>query len=250
MVDFGGKLADASGKVITKYFRKNFYLKTKKDKSPVTIADLEAEKVMRGMIEKRFDDHGIMGEEFGNKNIEADYIWTLDPIDGTKSFAVGRPIFGTLISLNYRGKPLLGIIDQPITKERWVGVPGKTTFNKRIVKTRKGTTINEAVISTTSPDLFSEADLEQFDKVKSRTKYSVYGGDCYSYGLLASGFNDIVIETGLKPHDFCALAPVLEGAGAVFTDWNGERIRDNSDGKVVATSNRKLHELVLRILNG
>ncbi len=246
-IDFAGKLADISGRVIRRYFRQPNGLSAKDDLSPVTTADLEAEQEMRMAIAAAYPEHGIIGEEFGNVQTKSDYTWMLDPIDGTASFMIGRPIFGTLISLLKNGTPILGIINQPITAERWIGANGQSILNGEKISTRKNLPLSQAVLCTTSPDyLFSEKAKEFFASVSKKARYTVYGGDCYSYGLLAAGLVDAVIESGLKPHDFCALRPIIEGAGGVFADWRGQEITLDSSGDVIAAGNRKLLEEILK----
>jgi inositol-phosphate phosphatase / L-galactose 1-phosphate phosphatase / histidinol-phosphatase len=242
-------LADAAGEIIRGYFRKKIGVQQKSDRTPVTIADRAAEKVMRRLIEIAFPQHGIFGEEFGKQNADADYVWVLDPIDGTKSFITGVPTFGTLISLAYRGQPVLGIIDQPIARERWVGAIGrKSTFNGKTIKTRACGTLAEATLSTTSPDLFRKAELAAFERLRRRVKLTRYGNDCYAYALVASGFIDLVVEADLKPYDFCALVPVIEGAGGSLTDWRGHALDFGSDGRVVASGDKTLARKALRVL--
>jgi len=246
-IDFAGKLADISGKVIKRYFRQPYDLQSKDDLSPVTIADLEAEKELRAAIMEAYPEHGIIGEEFAAQAAKSDYTWLLDPIDGTASFMIGRPIFGTLISLLDKGTPILGVIDQPITGERWLGANGETALNNVQIHTRKNIALVDAVLCTTAHDLFPAADSEFFEKIRKKARYTVYGGDCYSYGLVAAGHADIVIESGLKHHDFWALRPIIEGAGGVFCDWQGGEITLASSGQVIAAGSA---ELAKEILNG
>ncbi|XP_043708066.1 bifunctional phosphatase IMPL2, chloroplastic-like [Telopea speciosissima] len=254
-VDVANKLADASGAVIRTYFRKSFDILDKDDLSPVTIADREAEESMVSIIQENFPSHAIFGEENGwrCKEKSADYVWVLDPIDGTKSFITGKPLFGTLIALLYKGKPILGIIDQPVLKERWIGVSGsRTTLNGEEVSTRSCAKLSQAYLYTTSPHLFSGGAEEAFARVRSKVKVPLYGCDCYAYALLASGFVDLVIESGLKPYDFLSLIPVIEGAGGVITDWSGHQlfweassVSQATSFNVVAAGDKHLHQLAL-----
>ncbi|KAK1352228.1 Histidinol-phosphatase [Heracleum sosnowskyi] len=251
----GNQIADAAGDVIRKYFRKSFDIVDKQDLSPVTIADQEAEAAMTLILQEHFPDHAIFGEENGWRCKEkfADYVWVLDPIDGTKSFITGKPLFGTLIALLHRGKPIFGIIDQPILRERWIGITGRTTkLNGQEVSTRKCAKLSQAYMYTTSPHLFSGDAEVAFDQVRSKVKVPLYGCDCYAYALLASGFVDLVIESGLKPYDFLSLIPVIEGAGGVITDWNGHHLswEASSDShapsfNVVAAGDKELHQQAL-----
>ncbi|KAG8368205.1 hypothetical protein BUALT_Bualt15G0021000 [Buddleja alternifolia] len=238
--DVGNQLADAAGDVIRKYFRKSFDILDKEDLSPVTIADQAAEESMVKVIQENFPSHAIYGEENGWKCKEdtADFVWVLDPIDGTKSFITGKPLFGTLIALLYKGKPILGIIDQPILIERWIGISGRrTTLNGQDITTRNCSQLSKAYLYTTSPHLFSAEGEVAF----ARVKVPLYGCDCYAYALLASGFVDLVIESGLKPYDFLSLIPVIEGAGGVITDWKGQQFHWEASSNARATSKNLCH---------
>ncbi|PNY10668.1 bifunctional phosphatase IMPL2 chloroplastic-like [Trifolium pratense] len=234
------KAADASGDVIRQYFRKkNFDIIHKQDLSPVTIADQSAEEAMVSIILNNFPSHAVYGEEKGwrCKQNSADYVWVLDPIDGTKSFITGKPLFGTLIALLKNGTPILGIIDQPVLKERWIGITGKkTTLNGQEVSTRTCADLSQAYLYTTSPHLFSGDAEEAFIRVRDKVKIPLYGCDCYAYALLSSGFVDLVVESGLKPYDFLALIPVIEGSGGVITDWKGHQLRWEASPLSIATS--------------
>jgi inositol-phosphate phosphatase / L-galactose 1-phosphate phosphatase / histidinol-phosphatase len=248
-IPFAHSLADASGAIIRNYFRTSCQHDTKNDASPVTIADRAAEAAIRKLIEQHYPEHGIVGEEYGISNEHAEYRWIIDPIDGTKSFMIGRAIFGTLISLTCQDIPILGIIDQPITGERWIGgINTPTTLNGKPVTARQCSNLASAVLCTTARELFNEADGNAYDRVKAQVKYANYGGDCYNYALLASGWVDIVLESGLKPHDFCALAPVIIAAGGMCTDWQGKPVTYLSDGRIVACGDEKVHEEVLGLL--
>ncbi|XP_030945157.1 bifunctional phosphatase IMPL2, chloroplastic [Quercus lobata] len=245
-------VADAAGEVIRKYFRNKFEILDKEDQSPVTIADKEAEESMVSIILENFPSHAIYGEENGWRCKEkfSDYVWVLDPIDGTKSFITGKPVFGTLIALLYRGTPILGIIDQPVLRERWIGISGRRTIlNGQEVSTRSCPKLSQAYLYTTSPHLFSGEAEEAFARVRNKVKVPLYGCDCYAYALLASGFVDLVIESGLKPYDFLSLIPVIEGAGGVITDWKGNQLHweaspDSGVTKfnVVAAADKQVHQ--------
>ncbi|GAA0736341.1 inositol monophosphatase family protein [Sphingomonas japonica] len=235
------RLADAAGAVIRPYFRGNFGMELKDDRSPVTLADREAEAAMRRILDAERSGDGIVGEEYGVKDGVTGRQWVLDPIDGTRSFTVGRAIFGTLIALVEDGWPVLGIIDQPIARERWTGVAGRETlFNGAAVRTRSCAQLGGGALATTSPHLFAEGDVPHFLALVAATSGGnvrqgpVYGGDCYNYGLLASGHLDIVCESGLQLYDFAALVPVVEGAGGRMCDWNGDPLTSASQGHVLA----------------
>ena len=235
------RLADVAGAAIRPYFRRDHGLEIKADRSPVTLADREAEAAMRRLIEAERSGDGIHGEEYGVREGVSGRQWVLDPIDGTRSFVAGRAIFGTLIALVEDGWPVLGIIDQPVQRERWVGVAGRpTTFNGAPVHTRLCPDLPGASLATTSPHLFGEAVVPHFLALVAAMaggrpgQGPVYGGDCYNYGLLAGGHLDLVCESGLKLHDFAALVPVVEGAGGRMCDWNGDPLTAASEGHVLA----------------
>ena len=248
-VAHAGRLADASGAIVRRYFRTPVAVDDKADASPVTIADREAETAMRTLTAAAYPGHGIIGEEFGRDRAEAEYVWVLDPIDGTKAFITGKPLFGTLIALTRRGVPVLGVIDQPVTRERWIGVAGeRTRFNGAPVATRPCPGLDRAIVNTTSPDLCDAVEGRAFARLARRCRLAQYGGDCYAYGLVASGFLDLVVEAGLKAHDFCALVPVVAGAGGVMTDWSGRALDLASDGRVVAAGDRAALEAAIAVL--
>ena len=234
-------LADEAGAIARRYFRTAFKVDDKPDLTPVTIADREAEAAMRRRIEAAFPDHGIIGEEHGRVRADAEFVWVLDPIDGTKNFISGIPIFGILIGLAYRGRPVLGVIDQPILRERWLGIVGEPSlFNGAPIRTRPASALDMATLYSTSPDMFAGEDAARFARLKARVKLARYGADCYAYAQLASGFIDLVVERDLKPYDYCALVPVIEGAGGVMSDWEGRALDLASDGRVIACGDRRL----------
>jgi inositol-phosphate phosphatase / L-galactose 1-phosphate phosphatase / histidinol-phosphatase len=251
LIAFANELADAAGGIVRRYFRRGIAVDDKADMSPVTIADREAESALRGLIEKRFPDHGILGEEHGSDRADAERVWVLDPIDGTKSFISGVPLFGTLIALVERGVPVLGVIDQPISRERWIGARGhKSTLNDLAISTRACPALQSATLFATSPDMFKGADADAFQRLKSAVKLPRFGGDCYAYGLLAAGFIDLVVEAGLKPYDYAALVPVIVGAGGSMTDWQGRPLSLASDGHVLACGDPRLAPLARGLLAG
>lgn len=248
---FAEHLADIAGATIERYFRGDIRAEYKNSPSPiVTIADREVEEKLREEIEFEDSDSGIIGEEFGERNSKNGYTWVIDPIDGTIAFSCGKPVFATLIALMKDGIPLIGIIDQPITKERWVGVSGNTTMlNEEPVKSSTLTDLSKAKLSTTSPGMFTDPMSAAFFKeLQNRVHITSFGGDAYQYGLCASGHIDIVVEKGLNLYDWAALVPVLKGSGAVITDWNGEELTNSSKGDVLVTGNQNLHEQVLQII--
>lgn len=244
-------LADAAAEAIRPYFRRPLAVDDKPDLSPVTIADRAAEMAMRRLIAQHFPEHGIFGEEFGRERPDALFTWVLDPIDGTKSFISGVPLFGTLIALAYRGRPILGIIDQPISRERWIGVQGRPTiFNGTPVRCRPCPALAAATVFSTSPDMFRGDDAAAHARVAAAAKLVRFGADCYAYGLLALGFVDLVVEASLKPYDFSAMLPIVEGAGGIATDWQGAPLTLASDGRVVVAGDRRAHLEALALLAG
>jgi histidinol phosphatase-like enzyme (inositol monophosphatase family) len=248
-IDLAQRLADAAGHAIRPYFRAPHGLETKADKSPVTLADRAAEQAMRALIEATFPDDAIIGEEFGIKEGTTGRAWVLDPIDGTRAFITGRPIFGTLIALVIDGWPMLGILDQPILRERWLGVIGKpTTFNGTLAQTKRCAGLADALLATTSPALFDDGQLHAFEHLDGVVRSTVLGGDCYNYGLVASGHLDIVVEAGLKLHDFAALVPIVEGAGGRMCDWQGDPLTADSIGQVIAAGDPARVEEIIEAL--
>jgi histidinol phosphatase-like enzyme (inositol monophosphatase family) len=251
LLDLAARLADASGAVIRRYFRAGVDADDKPDRSPVTVADREAESAMRALLAAEAPGHGIVGEEHGRENEGAELTWVLDPIDGTKAFLAGKPIFATLIGLLHRGRPVLGVIDQPVISERWVGAAGRpTTLNGAPVRVRACPGLDRARVSTTGPQYFDDEGRRAFDRVAARAKLLSYGGDGYQYGLVACGSLDLVIEAGLKLHDFAALGPVIEGAGGVVTDWQGRALGAGSGGDVLAAGDARAHAEAMRALAG
>ncbi|HEX8485786.1 inositol monophosphatase family protein [Sphingomonas sp.] len=255
-IDLAHRLADTAGAIIRDYFRKPAGLEIKDDRSPVTLADREAETAMRRLIEAERSGDGIIGEEHGTKEGVSGRHWVLDPIDGTHSFTAGRAIFGTLIALVEHGWPVLGVIDQPVQRERWFGVAGRpTTFNGVPVHTRLCAELEGAVLATTSPHYFGDDAALRFLALTAATSGGhnrmtpIYGGDCYNYGLVASGQIDLVCESGLKFHDFAALVPIVEGAGGRMCDWNGDPLTAQSEGHVLAIGDPARVDDVLEALH-
>jgi len=251
LIAFANELADSAGEIVRRYFRRGVAVDDKPDTSPVTVADREAEMALRTLIERRFPDHGILGEEHGSVRLDAERIWVLDPIDGTKSFISGVPLFGTLIALAERGVPVLGVIDQPISRERWIGARGRrSTLNGAEISTRPCPSLTSATLFATSPDMFKGADADGFQRLKAAVKLARFGGDCYAYGLLAAGFVDLVVEASLKPYDYAALVPVIAGAGGSVTDWRGGPLGLASDGRVLACGDPRLVPAARGLLSG
>jgi myo-inositol-1(or 4)-monophosphatase len=252
---FVDRLAAVSGEIILPFFRTSLGVENKSRSGgfdPVTAADRTAESAMRNLIRAQFPEHGIMGEEFGNERADAEYVWTLDPIDGTKSFISGMPVWGTLVGLMRGGKPAFGMMHQPFTRERFTGDGEAAHYRgpngQRALRTRPCGNIEEAILFTTSPLLLEGADLEAFGRVQARARLSRYGGDCYMYCMLAAGHVDLVIEAGLKPHDVVPLIPIVQGAGGVITTWEGGPAE--AAGRVIAAGDRRIHEAAMEILRG
>jgi len=215
----------------------------------VTVADRNAEAAMRRVLAAECPDHGILGEEYGSERADSEWVWVLDPIDGTKAFISGLPLFGTLIALCHRGRPMLGVIDQPILRERWVGASDlASTLNGAPVRVRPCAGLNAATLFTTAPDMMDGPAAAPYERLRSRVKLSRFGGDCYAYAMLASGHVDLVVERKLKPYDYAALVPVIEQAGGAITDWSGQPLNLASDGQVVAAGDSRVHGAALELL--
>lgn len=246
---FANRLADASGAIIRRRFRQKINVEIKGDNSPVSDADRETESELRRLIGESFPDHGVIGEEYGQDRPDAEFVWVLDPIDGTKSFITGRPLFGTLIALCHNGKPILGIIDHPALGERWVGATGQPTrFNGNPVKARACSGIAAAAMFGSSPHSKTPSNEVAFDRVRRAARQVLYSSDCYAYGLIACGFADLCIEFGIGIHDFLAVVPVIEGAGGIVTDWNGKPLSIKSGDKVIAAGDATVHRAAMELL--
>ncbi len=263
---FAARLAEVSSEAILPFFRSATGAEDKSnggDFDPVTEADRAAEVVMRDLIRETFPDHGIIGEEYGAERPEADYVWVLDPIDGTKSFISGLPTWGTLIGLMKFGQPVYGMMSQPFTRERYSG-DGKRTrwrglapprgdsangaWSNRRLRSRACASLAQASLMTTSPLLFNEQDRAAYRRLEKVTRLARYGGDCYAYCMLASGFVDVIVEANLKPYDIVALVPIITGAGGVVTNWEGGPAA--LGGRIVAVGDPGLHAEVLALLAG
>jgi inositol-phosphate phosphatase/L-galactose 1-phosphate phosphatase/histidinol-phosphatase len=249
LVCFANRLADASGGIVRSGFRASRDVIIKPDQSPVTEIDRKVETELRRLVENEFPDHGIIGEEFGDVRIDAEYVWIFDPIDGTKHFAAGLHGFATLIALAKAGEPIIGVLDQPITSERWLGVQGRpTTLNGKVIETRTCDNLPDAVMATSAPDYFYDGGWNAYTRLNAITRWTVYGAGCHGYAMLASGFIDIAIEAGLGPFDYCALVPIVENAGGVITDWDGARLTIHSGDRIVAAGDARIHQDALVVL--
>ena len=245
---------DAAGAVIRPLFRSPLLVEAKGDASPVTEADRGAERAMRAVLSARFPGHGIWGEEYGADRAGAEWLWLLDPIDGTRAFVTGRPLFGCLVALLHRGRPVLGVIDQPVAGERWIGVAGEATRFRSPMggapRCRPCATVGEAEFSCTSPEMFRPEDQPGFDRLRRAARRATWGGDCYAYGLLALGLVDIVAEATMQPWDWAALVPVVEGAGGRVTGWDGRPLAVEGDGRVLAVGDPALLADAVALLTG
>jgi myo-inositol-1(or 4)-monophosphatase len=251
---FLDRLAGAAADSIMPHFRAGAAVANKQTThfDPVTIADRAAEQAMRAIITAIYPGHGIVGEEFGSERADAEFVWVLDPIDGTRSFITGLPVWGTLIGLMRAGRPILGMMAQPFTGERFAG-DGKRAWytgpgGARPLKTRPCAALDLASLFTTTPALFAGEERAAYDRVEAAVRLPRYGCDCYAYCMVAAGHADVVVEVGLQPYDIVALIPILEGAGGRITDWAGGSAAGG--GKVVATGDRRLHDQVLAKLSG
>jgi myo-inositol-1(or 4)-monophosphatase len=255
-VDFAGfvdELADASGDAIRPFFRTSLSIEDKghgRGFDPVTAADRAAESAMRALISRNFPTHGVVGEEFNDERIDAEYVWVLDPIDGTKSFISGMPAWGTLIGLTRLGDPVYGMMHQPFIRERFFGDGKSARYRgpggERLLATRACAELRDAVLFTTSPLLMNAADRAAFARVEGAVKLSRYGGDCYAYCMVAAGNIDVVIETEIKPHDIAALIPIITGAGGIVTTWEGERAEKG--GRIIAAGDKRVHAEAMKLL--
>lgn len=247
-LEFANLLAVKSGGLICSYFgSQNLATELKEDQTPVTQADREAEQLIRKMIHTRFPEHGIIGEEFGSENEEADYVWMIDPIDGTKTFMAGVPLFGTVLCLKYKGDPILGMIHQPVLNQILIGDGETSWLNGKQVSVRKTAKIEDAILLTSDPINPSryKGDVK-WNKLAANVKLYRTWGDCYGYLLLASGWADIMVDPIVSPWDFHAMVPIIRGANGVITDWEGE---EALKGNSVIASNKVLHRKVVDFLN-
>lgn len=250
---FVNDLADLSGRTIAPFFRSAMTMENKARSGafdPVTEADRAAEAAMRARIRKSFPAHGIEGEEYGDEGSSAEYVWVLDPIDGTAAFISGLPLWGTLIGLKRSGAPVYGMMSQPFTGERFYGDCGQSRYQRggetRVIRARRCTSLAEATLASTSPHLFSEAEAEGFQRVQRAARLTRYGADCYAYCMLAAGHIDLVVEAGLKPCDIAPLIPIIQGAGGVVTTWSGESAVNG--GRVIAAGDPTIHAAAMRLL--
>ena len=250
LMHFANRLADAAATVTLASFRTavdvDYKIKGDDHFDPVTEADRNAEKAIRTLIEEKYPQHAILGEEFGHKKNDSPFEWVLDPIDGTRAFISGLPTWGTLIALTYHGTPIIGIIDQPYMGERFAGSRLGATLNGSPIQTRKCQGLETATLASTDPGLFEGNELAAFNQMLAATRLVRYGLDCYAYAVLSTGFIDIVLESGLKPYDMMALIPVIQGAGGVAVNWHGGTA--GPDGRLLALGDPALLSPALQVL--
>ncbi len=244
------ELADVARRIARQHFRAPLDVARKSDGTPVTVADRGIEEQMRRMIRAAFPGHAIRGEEFAAEG-SGEFTWVLDPIDGTKSFISGYPLFGSLIALLQGARAVLGVIEAPALAERWVGAEGRPTlFNGKPVRTSDCRSLGQAILYTTTAETFDEVERPRFEALGARCALRRFGGDCYLYGMLAGGYCDLVVEAKLKPHDFMAVIPIVTGAGGRISDWRGAPLDASSDGRVIAAATEELWGKALEALRG
>jgi myo-inositol-1(or 4)-monophosphatase len=250
---FVDQLATASGEAILPFFRTTLSVENKSRGAafdPVTAADRAAETAMRTLIRRNFPDHGVIGEEFGEERVDAEYVWVLDPIDGTKSFISGMPAWGTLIALTRNSDPVYGMMHQPFTRERFTGDGAVAKYRgpagERLLHARRCESVADAILMTTSPLLMNDTERTAFQRVEKSARLSRYGGDCYAYCMLAAGHVDLVIECQLKPYDIIPLIPIIEGAGGIVTTWDGAPAK--LGGCIVAAGDKRVHAEAMKLL--
>ncbi len=253
LIHFLHHLGDASADAILPHFRAGGAIANKAEKGrfdPVTEADRGAERALRALIEAHYPEHGIFGEEFPDRPGNGPFRWLLDPIDGTRAFISGLPLWGTLIGLSHDGVPVLGMMNQPFTRERFWNSPDGAHYRgpagEQMMATRKGGALGDAILVATAPDMFAEAEFARFTALSRSVRMTRFGGDCYLYCILAMGFIDIVAEAGLKPFDIAALIPIIRAAGGVVTTWDGAD--PSTGGEIVASADPALHEAALKAL--
>ncbi len=249
-VDLAHRLADAAGAILRRHFRTPVAVEDKPDATAVTAVDRTAEAEIRRLIAEAYPAHGVIGEEYGRDRPDAEHVWVVDPIDGTEAFVAGLPVFGTLIALAHHGRPILGVLDQPVSGERWLGAVGRaTTLNDAPARTRPCPALAGALLCATTPHMFEGPDAAPFERVRRAVRIVRYGTDCYAYGLVASGTVDLVIEADMAAYDFLAHVPIIEGAGGVITDWEG-RALDLAGGatRLVAAGDPAVHAQALALL--
>lgn len=249
--DAAEMMAEAAGNLIREAARKPFSTEIKGDGSPVTDVDKATEDCIRAIIGDKYPDHGILGEERAPLNPNAEFVWIIDPIDGTLPFLAGIPVFGTLIALMQGDTPLVGIIDMPMTHERWVGKHGMNTLkNGSPVMTRACPDLSAALMSTSNPDYYGDGDVDALSRMREATELTVYGGSCMSYAQIATGRIDVGMDVLFDIHDYLPLVPVIQGSGGFISDWQGRPLTRQSGDRFVAAGDRRVHEQALGLIAG
>ncbi len=244
------EVAAEAGEVTLRYFRGGLAVESKADESPVTIADRETERAMRAAIAERFPDHGILGEEYGAEGVERPFVWILDPIDGTKSFIAGAPLFGTLVGVLHEGRPLAGVIHMPQLGERFAGAVGPgSRLNGTPIGCCPGIPLEQAFLCYNDLPQLIARESDKVQRLLALGRYQRPTSDCYPYAQLSAGWVDAVVDIGLEPYDYLPLVGVIEGAGGIVTDWQGQALSLQSDGRVVAAASPEIHAALLDILS-
>jgi len=251
LIEFANYLADEAGKISTKYFRNQIDIETKSGEYPVTIADREVELHLRSLILTHYPEHRIIGEEFANQDGSSEYTWVIDPIDGTVAFSTGKPTYTTLIALLENDLPRYGIIDQPVSSERFSGKAGEKAYlNEKVISTAEQAIINKARLNATTPYMFTmDYERTKFELLRKQVRVTSFGGDAYAFGLLAAGHIDIIMEADLQYYDIAALMPIISAAGGLITDWQGNPLTKDFNGQCLACANHELQQQVLNLIN-
>ena len=249
-LSFAKKLINVSEKIVKKNTLTKIKVNFKIDQSPVTKIDMQVERSLRKLISQKYPEHGIYGEEYQNKNLQSDFIWVIDPIDGTKNFINGNGNYGTLLALCHQGVPIIGIINSPQLKKRWIGIKNHGAFcnNQKLKKISSDQSLKELFFSTSGMTAFQDSSKnKKYRSLAKKTQYITFGGDCVQYGLLAEKRIPFVIESFLKPFDFLPLVNVIEETGGIITDWHGKSLDFHSNGDVVASISAKAHKQFLKL---
>ncbi len=249
-LNFANKFSEVSGNILKKKFNKSFNIETKNDGSLVTEADKEIESLFRDSLIKKYPSHGILGEEFGEYNINSSHLWVIDPLDGTHNFIAGKPLFGTLICLIINNVPSMGIIDIPVLGERWTGIKGNGVHknNKLCCFDKKKKKLKDAILASTSLLMFNQKETKVIKRIYEKIRFPVFGTDCYAYGLLLSGKIDLIIESKMKPWDYMAQVSLIKEFGGIISDWSGKELTPKSNGDVIASYSEECYQEAIKYL--
>lgn len=243
------RLADAAGEIVRPRFRTAFSSELKEDNSPVTEVDTAVETRLREIVAEEQPGHGFIGEEFADDKADAEFAWVVDPIDGTVAFMCGTPLFGTLIALRHGGDYVLGLVDQPISRERWIGADGHgASFNGQAIRTRACPAIGDAVVTTSGPDDYAHVEFPTMRPIHQAARWVLYGSNSYDYGMLAMGLQDITVDAQMGEHDFAAPAALIRNAGGATCDWEGRPLGAGSDGRILMVGDAALVAPCLELL--